>query len=76
MTFELLMDTGNLVVDPILSITSWMPDFYATFMSNPASSIIDFFDLSNINFEFIGDIGEFIGDVLAGLLEFVAGLFG
>lgn len=76
MTFELLTDTGSLVIDPILSITSWMPDFYATFMSNPESSIIDFFDLSNIDFSFIGDIGEFIGDVLGGILEFIAGLFG
>ena len=74
MTFEQLVDTGNLIFDPISSIFSWMPDFYAGFMSNPESSILDFFDLSNIDFSFIGDIGEFIGSVIGGIFEIIFGL--
>ena len=75
MTLELLIDTGNLIINPVSSISSWMPDFYSSFMSNPESSIFDFFELSNINFDFIGDIGDFAGDVIGGIFEFISSLF-
>ncbi|HDY2385031.1 TPA: dihydrofolate reductase [Escherichia coli] len=75
LVLETLVDTGNLLIDST-SIVSWIPDFYAGFMANPESSILDFFDLSNIDFSFLGDIGEFIADVIGGIFKIIGEILG